>query len=63
MIELKNDELIWKIIFDDCELIDYPFTLKEIIDSKRIFVAFDSYNKIMKLGLHRTYKVFYDIKE
>lgn len=62
MIKLKNDELIWKINFDDYELFDYPFTLKEIIDSKRMFVAFDNYNKIMKSHNHRVYKRFYDIE-
>lgn len=62
MIELKNNELIWKINFDDYELFDYPFTLKEIIDSKNIFVTYDSENIIMKSS-HLWNKRFYDIKK
>jgi len=62
MIELKNNELIWKINFDDYELFDYPFTFNKIIDLKRIFVAFDNYNKIMKSHTHLIYKRFYDIE-
>lgn len=64
MIELKDAAfLIWKINFDDYNILDYPFTLSEKINLKNIFVAYDIENKLMKLHTHRVYKRFYDIKE
>ena len=62
MRELKNNNLIWKINFDDYNIFDYPFTLSKKINLKNVFVVYDSGNIIMRSSCLWN-KKFYDIKE
>ena len=58
MIELKNNNLIWKINFDAIKFL----SMFEILNFENIFIAYDSNNRIMKSRYHRYHKRFYDIE-